>query len=49
MSKNKLLWTKKEYEELISWHESVISQYPIKIQTELRGYRVRFLSGIEIV
>jgi len=49
MIKNKLLWTKKEYDELNNWHKSVISQYPIKIQIELRGYRVKFLGGIGIV
>lgn len=49
MIKYKPVWAKKDYDDLINWHESVIAQYPVKIQIELRGYRVRFLTGIEIV
>lgn len=41
-------WTEAERDSFVSWHESVIAQYPEEIQLELRRARKRWLEGVRI-
>ena len=33
--------------DFIEWHEGVIVQYPVEIQSELRNARTKWLAGIK--
>lgn len=41
-------WTRHVWNSFVTWHESVIAQYPALVQKELRDARTKFLAGVRI-
>ena len=41
-------WTRAEFDDFITWHESVIAKYPQAVMEELRNARESFMRGIKI-